>query len=283
MNKTEIYYFSGSGNSLHVARELQKRIPGTNIIPIVGLLDNKVIESNAETMGFVFPIHGMTIPVPVKKFIKKLNLTSTQYLFAIATRGGTIHNAFTVIDKILIKKDKQLDSYFSITLFSNDPKLEGWKCPSTEEIKEIEIKIQNRLDSIQKIIQNQEINRETDLEGVSFPYNHFVNFLLEKIIHLSMKYLVEIKGLNDYFYADEKCVGCGTCEKVCLSKKIKIIDNRPVWQNNVKCHFCYACLNFCPRQAVQIKSKWYMRSYTQEKERYPHPFATVEDISAEKS
>ena len=54
---TEIYYFSGTGNSLHVARELQKRIPETNLIPIVSLLNNNVIETNGETVGFVFPIH----------------------------------------------------------------------------------------------------------------------------------------------------------------------------------------------------------------------------------
>ena len=34
MSKVEIYYFSGTGNSLHLARELQKRIPETKLIPI---------------------------------------------------------------------------------------------------------------------------------------------------------------------------------------------------------------------------------------------------------
>lgn len=279
---TEIYYFSGSGNSQHVAKELQKRIPETRLIPIVSLLDKDVIKTDAETVGFVFPIHGMTVPVPVKKFIKKLDLKSTEYLFAVATRGGTIHNAFTIIDKILKKKGKKLDSYFSINVFPNDPKLKDFEIPTTEQIKEIEIKIQNKLDSIQNIIQNKEVSREIDSEGVTFPYNRFTNFLLEKIIRFAMRYLVEFTGLKDYFYADKKCIGCGTCEKVCPSKKIKMIDKKPVWQKDVKCHFCYACLNFCPKQAVQIKSKWYMKSHTPEKGRYPHPFATADEIAEQK-
>jgi len=54
---TEIYYFSGTGNSLYVARELQKRIPETNLIPIVSLLNKDVIEIKGETLGLVFPIH----------------------------------------------------------------------------------------------------------------------------------------------------------------------------------------------------------------------------------
>lgn len=97
-----------------------------------------------------------------------------------------------------------------------------------------------------------------------------------------MKYLVEFKGLNNYFYTDERCIGCGTCEKVCPSKKVKMINNKPVWQNNVKCHFCYACLHYCPKQSIQIKSTWYMKSYTQRKGRYPHPYATVDEIANQK-
>jgi flavodoxin len=52
---TEIYYFSGTGNSLHVAKELQKRLPGSKLIPIVSFLDNDVVIIKGETVGFVFP------------------------------------------------------------------------------------------------------------------------------------------------------------------------------------------------------------------------------------
>lgn len=58
MDKVEIYYFTGSGNSLHVAKELQGRIPGSDLIPIVSLLNKDTIETKAETVGFIFPIHG---------------------------------------------------------------------------------------------------------------------------------------------------------------------------------------------------------------------------------
>jgi flavodoxin len=94
MSELEIYYFSGTGNSLHIAKELQKRILGTNLIPIVSLLNKDVIETSGETIGLVFPIHGMTVPIPVKKFVKKLDLKSSEYTFGIATRAGTQHRVF---------------------------------------------------------------------------------------------------------------------------------------------------------------------------------------------
>jgi len=88
--------------------------------------------------------------------------------------------------------------------------------------------------------------------------------------------------VKNYFYADSKCTGCGICEKVCPSQKIRMDNHKPVWQRNINCYLCYACLNYCPSKAVQIYSKLWMKSYTNEKGRYPHPYATVKDIAQQK-
>lgn len=276
MNNVEIYYFSGTGNSLHVGRELQKRIPEADLIPIANLLNNEVIEISGETVGFVFPIHGMTMPIPVKWFLEKLELKSFKYFFAVATRGGTPHRAFEKIEKILRREGKTLDSYFTLNMASNDPKFEDWLPPTDEELAALEGDVQNKLDSIQNIILNKEKSRKKDTNFLA-P----ASFILECLVLLGMFY-AEFDGGKDYFYSDSKCIGCGTCKKVCPSGKIKMVDEKPVWQKNVKSYMCYACLNYCPAQAVQIKSKWYMNSYTEENRRYPHPYATAEDIAGQK-
>ena len=116
----EIYYFSGTGNSLYVAKELQNKIPGLRLIPIAALFNkrlnerNKNIKSTSETIGFVFPCHGLTIPIPVKKCLKILDLTSSKYLFAIATRGGSIFRGFSTIDKVLNKQGKTIPIVFAV-------------------------------------------------------------------------------------------------------------------------------------------------------------------------
>ena len=94
MSSIGIYYFSGTGNSLYVAKELQKRIERAKLIPVISRLDREVVETDAETIGFVFPVYFSAIPVPVKNFIKKLDLKSAKYNFAAATRIGTSHSAF---------------------------------------------------------------------------------------------------------------------------------------------------------------------------------------------
>lgn len=85
---TTLYHFSGSGNSLHAARELQQRLPDADLVTMVRLLGTDAIRPRGETVGFVFPIHGMTLPIPVRRFISRLDPASTQYLFAVATRAA---------------------------------------------------------------------------------------------------------------------------------------------------------------------------------------------------
>ncbi len=264
MSKTVIYYFSGTGNSLHAARELQKRIPGTELVPIVSLLNRDAVEAQGEIVGFVFPIYMTAIPKPVKDFIKKLELKPTQYTFAIATRIGITHSAFRTIDKILRKKGKRLDSCFTLNMASNDPKFK-YKAPTREEIAVLESVVHERLDSIQANIVNKAKSWEKD--------THFTSRI--PVIFLPLMALMA-DSANYNLYSDSKCTGCGTCARVCPAGKVIMQAGKPVWQKSVKCYKCSACLNYCPMQASQIKS------YTENNERYSHPYATVEDIAGQK-
>jgi ferredoxin len=269
----EVYYFSGTGNSLHVAKELQKRIPEAKLIPIVSLLKNDIIKTSGETVGFVFPIHLAMAPAPLMKFLKKLNLKSAQYIFAVATRAGSQHRAFIDVEKTLGKMGKGLNSYFNLNMASNDPKFESWRQETAEEIIDIESEVQNRLNLICKIVTNKEKNREKDTDfTVSMPVFSILSLILP----------VLNKFYNVEFYADSKCIGCGTCEKVCLSEKIKMMDEKPVWTKDMPCFFCHACLNYCAQQAVQIKSNRFLKSHTEENGRYSHPYATADDIAGQK-
>ena len=84
---TVIYYYSATGNSLYVARELQKVIKGAEIRSIVEALHEDRPEVNAECVGFVFPMHYFSLPVQVEEFLQKLTILESPYIFAIATCG----------------------------------------------------------------------------------------------------------------------------------------------------------------------------------------------------
>ena len=280
---TEIYYFSGTGNSLFVAKELQKRLTNSNLIPIISLLNEDKIRTNGKIIGLVFPVHALTVPVVVRKFLRKLDLSSAEYIFIIATRMGIIFNEFSSIENILRKKKRNLNAHFLINMYSNDSKAKDYKTPTAEEIKRIEIKVLEQLLCISEIIKNRKNYKEPDKSYlINHPYNKIGNFFLEKIV-ISLLKLSEYTGGVNYFYYDSNCNGCGVCEKVCLSKKIKIENGHPNWEKNVLCYMCYACLNFCPLSSIQIKNIPGFKSYTQNVGRYNHPYARIKDLSMQKA
>jgi NAD-dependent dihydropyrimidine dehydrogenase PreA subunit/flavodoxin len=283
---TEIYYFSGTGNSLHVAKELQKRLPDANLIPILSLANKDTIITRGTTVGFVFPHYASSLPKIVRVFINKLNIESAEYLFAIATRGRTETIAFLETDKILKSKGRELDSFFAITMPSgSEPLTKGYADRITQErILRLESEMLERLDSIQKIILGKEISRIRDTGDGTRPPSYIVPFL--PLLRLITPLLVPLGKLVETsfdFYQDEKCTGCGLCAEVCLAGKIQMEGGFPVWQETIKCLGCFACLNYCPLESIQVKSKFYLKSYTSQNGRYHHKDIKAKEIAAQKT
>ena len=50
-----------------------------------------------------------------------------------------------------------------------------------------------------------------------------------------------------------KCIGCGTCEKLCPMSNIRVRDGKALSGN--KCTMCYRCFSECPKQAITIIGK----------------------------
>jgi NAD-dependent dihydropyrimidine dehydrogenase PreA subunit len=274
----DIFYFSGTGNSLHIARELHKRTAEAKLIPILGTQKKGSVRTTADTVGFIFPQYASRAPKLIEDFIKTLDLTPAQYLFAIATRGGTSCMAFYCIDKILQEKGTRLSMYSVINMpSSSQPLMKSFpEKINQDRINQLESDALNQLDNIQKIIQNKEIFREEDKTATSPTpgwLKPFTPFLLAIGRKLENTFI---------FYEDSKCTGCGICEKICLADKVKIVDGRPLWQENKICLACWACFNYCPVQSIQIKSKWYLKSYTIQNGRYHHPQISADDIAAQK-
>ena len=100
---TEIYYFSGTGNSLFLARELKKHLPDATLIPIVRTLNSGKVKTSADCVGIVFPIYAVTYPDIIEDFISALEWDNPPYLFAVASRKCD-SRAFAEIDSILSEK-----------------------------------------------------------------------------------------------------------------------------------------------------------------------------------
>jgi hypothetical protein len=109
----------------------------------------------------------LTLPIPVRRFVRRLNPGPVQYLFAIATRAATPYRAFEVIDGTLKRKGRCLDAFFTLTPLGNDPKFRDWRPPTPEEAARLESVVQDRLDAIGEIVLRRETSREQDAASPS--------------------------------------------------------------------------------------------------------------------
>ena len=265
---TQIFYFSGTGNSLSVVREISNQLSDSEIIPIVSAAKNKVNATTAERVGLVFPVHAFSFPQIVEKFIKSLSIKPDTYLFAIATRMGSSCKVFENMDKIFAAKGIKIsakwfldmpNNYLTLLPISND-----------EQTKSILKSSDGKVKGMAQAIQNKEIHEEQD-PHYSF-FEKYILFAFLGAIYRKTNYF----GLENKFYADDKCNNCQVCTTVCLSGKIAKGENKPYWRKDVPCYHCLACIHYCPCAAIQNTKK------TEKKGRYHHPSITYRDIATQK-
>lgn len=285
---TQIYYFSGTGNSMFIAKELQRRIPEAELIPMVSLLEysirtQKPIRLGSGSVGLVFPVHALTLPIAVKRFLEHADVSACSYFFAVATRGGSAFKGFEKINRLLAKKGKQLDARCILNMGNNEARHGPYAAPTQAELSSMEETALRKLDELAECLQNRRKYLHEDADKkYDIVENPILNHLMENLVVTGIAASEYIGGVQ-YFFNDERCSGCGSCEKVCLSQKITMHDGKPVWQRNVLCYMCFACLNYCPLQSVQIKSIPGVPSSTRENDRYSHPYASAADIAAQKA
>jgi len=278
---TAIYYFSGTGNSLFIAKKLNESLENSELLPIVRELDAPPGKIDAEKVVLVFPVYALTVPIPVRDFLKKNDFGSVHYISAVATRLGIPFNDFKRIDRLM--KPKKLNSHFVLNMGSNDIKVKNYKCPSERDLMELESAVLKELERISQIINGNEESRERDSSYLeALPFGDFRDRLIEWSVPKMMTFSRFIGGVN-YYYINSNCNGCGICSKVCLSGKISMKENRPGWNKKTLCYMCYACVNFCPSKAIEIDSLPGVPSFSCENDRYCHPYAGYKDIEGQKT
>lgn len=236
--------------------------------------------AEAETVGLVFPVHCTTIPVPVREFLSKLDLRPGTYIFAVSTQGGAPPRLVELhLAELLAEKGHRLHAFFSVKMPWSSPVglmpvYIPWliEYPKPEEkIAKMASAAQKKLDVIQKVIEGQETTPKDDFpKSINLPFKRLV-------CKLMMPATNGLESNNIDFYADADCTGCGICEDVCLSQKIKMVDGKPVWQEEVQCYFCYACFSFCPVQSIMVRD-----IYAKKGDRYYHPTITPLEIASQK-
>jgi flavodoxin len=117
MKKNVIFYFSGTGNSYQVARDLSEHLEESEVIPIVDFKEKNI--TGYESVGIVFPTYFWGIPNIVKKFLEDTLVNGETYIYAVTTCGGTQGASLHQINDRLKKQGRRLDAGFRVVMPDN--------------------------------------------------------------------------------------------------------------------------------------------------------------------
>ena len=291
---TEIYYFTGTGNSLAVARDIAGKINGT-LIAVPSVMDKEGIRTDADVIGIAFPVYyaslgGSGIPLIIERFVRKLENLSSKYLFAVCTHSGMPGDTIENLGRIVKSEGGELSAGFGVQMsipYSAGDKikhalfhreLEVDSLAENEKQQELFASWTRKLNIIQRYINAREKGK---LETRSIVVKAILAPLLlvqkqaaisryREYSNSSGQSFDELIPLADRsFCLDEKCNGCGICAKICPVGNIKMVDNKPVWQHH--CETCYACFQWCPKEAIH-------GSIVEYEKRYHHPNVKIADM-----
>ena len=253
---TNIYYFSGTGNSLSIAKKIKNKTENSQLISIPSAMEEKS-NFEEEIIGIVSPIYMYNIPYMVVDFIKKIK--KAKYVFFIFSGAGQAGNGIKVVKNLFSSQNIKLNALFNIAMPNNYTPY-GYVKENTQ--KKLFKKADKRIEEIIDIVVNKKEFFDKNKTGF-FKSNIFPGILYKLAYN-------RVNILDKNFFVDSNCNGCSTCEKVCPVSNITMQDNKPKWNNN--CEQCYACIQWCSKCSIQINKK------TIGVKRYHHPEITLKEI-----
>ena len=236
-----ILYFSGTGNSRLIALRLadilgDKTVSANDIIkrgdvsPIAA--DGRLI--------LVSPTYGWRFPRIFEQLLLKSGVTGAEKVWFVMSCGSEIGNAAKYNRRLCNSLGAKYMGTAQIVMPENY--IAMFNAPDDAEARRIISAAEPYIDAAAAEI----------AAGKEFPpprrniSDRFLSSAVNPIF-----YAMFVKA--DAFRADERCIGCGKCEKLCPLNNIRIVDRRPVWGS--KCTHCMACICHCPVSAIEYGRK----------------------------
>ena len=256
---TVIYYFTGTGNTLSVARQVAAELGDTELRPIPPQMQQETIAADADAVGIAFPVYFIDMPDIVKAFVRKLRFTGTPYIFGIATCGERPGGSLFNLKRLLAENRQTLSAGFVFFMpenFIGPVDLMG-EAPHRQEKYAA---AQGRIGSVAATIRERKQNRPEGNPSAILRIGGTITRTLATTLY----------NTPGRLRATSRCNQCRTCERICPTRNITVEKEGVHWGNN--CTQCYACIHWCPTGAIEIGGR------TTGKPRYHHPNVTLADM-----
>jgi len=245
-----VLYFSATGNTEFIAKELAKRT-GDECLNLLSRMKAQDFSPIHSEKPFIIcaPIYVCEIPRFMMKFLKKLAFSGSRDVYFILTSGGYCGPSGPLLKKLFKKKKMRCHGHAEFKMPRNYVVSDSYPMLEKEEVEARITASYHQLEQVAADI----------LAGKKLTARHV--FLFETAITVPFnpvwcKYKLTAKD----FYVEDACIGCGKCQKLCPLNNIKMVDKKPVWGD--ACTHCMACIGNCPVKAIQYGN------ITQNKEPY---------------
>lgn len=247
-----IFYFSGTGNSQFVAKQIESHI-NDEIISINYYMkkDKQNLFKSERPLVFILPTYAWRMPKIVEQWIRKTKFEGNKDAYFILTCGDDVGNAGTYAKKLCEEIGLVFQGLAPIIMPENY--LLMFPTPDESQSQIILEKAKPHIKLIAKQIQNREKFSEDTISIKSKLLSGPVNLLF-------YPFFVHDKG----FIVMDNCISCNRCVRNCPLNNIELIGGKPVWNGN--CTHCVACIASCPTKAIEYKnaSKGRHRHYIME-------------------
>lgn len=239
MKKALIHYFSGTGNTKHMASKLGSRLREKGYeVEYDNMEDgNKNHIKYYSIQIFAYPIYAFGTPAIVLKYLRGIKPGNGCKTSIVCTCGGFEGQSLKHVGGLLKRKGYDVvlshaliypDNWTQVVKPSDQETINKMILDGDREARDIAAKIAKMDSSIKKV-----------------PVFHqiwaWIVFLLFSLIGRRV--------LGKVFIGDKNCTACGKCERECPVKAIQIKNGKPQW--NWSCENCQRCMNICPAKAIQ--------------------------------
>lgn len=239
-NKRIIFYFTGTGNCLHVARQLAG--DDAELLSIPQMMKHEKYEFEADEIGIVYPIYGHMPPYMVRQFIQKANLKAN-YKFAVLTYGARKCDAVEIWDNISRNAGNSFNYISTIVMVDN------W-LPNFDMNEQMKID-KHIPENLQKITADLNLRKHWHEPVTEEERQQHQGFLERSGLDPEVGFLMKSEK---HFTVTNACIDCGICTYVCPRGNYELTSKGVKMSGD--CEFCFACIQNCPQKAIQfVKSE----------------------------